>query len=162
MHHSVQMAALAEELSNRTRTGSLVARHPVRRFAVGQSHRSEKNRPLLPVYFNKQTFSGSVGTSQRYQPRTFLEAAVAASGQQANRVFGWTSCFSGASGGVECSCRRNGTCRNRRSGRTSSSGAIGRHTLLRDRPIFRFRSTIHHEMCAASAAARCVTSGERR
>jgi hypothetical protein len=84
------------------------------------------------------------------------------SGQQANRVFGWTSCLSGVSGGVECSCRRSGTCRNRRSGRTSSSDAIGRHTLLRDRPIFRFRSTIHYEVRAASAAARCVTSGEKR
>jgi hypothetical protein len=110
----------------------------------------------------KQTPIGRVGMSAGRQLRTFLEAAVAASGQQANRVFGWTSCFSGASGGVECSCRRSGTCRNRRSGRTSSSGAIGRHTLLRGRPIFRFRSTIHHEVRAASAAARCVTSGEKR
>jgi hypothetical protein len=69
-----------------------------------------------PVYPRKQTPIGRVGMSAGRQLRTFLEPAVAASGQQANRVFGWTSCFSGASGGVECSCRRSGTCRNRRSG----------------------------------------------
>jgi hypothetical protein len=44
---------------------------------------------------------------------------------------GGTSCFSGASGGVECSCTRSGTCRNPRSGRRAKHWSIGRHTLKR-------------------------------
>jgi hypothetical protein len=46
--------------------------------------------------------------------------------------------------------------------RTSTSGAIGRHAVLGDRPF----SVSHHHLLrtvrAASAVARCVTSGEQR
>jgi hypothetical protein len=57
MHHSVQMAAWAEELSNRTRTGSKVAGI----WCVGSlwvNHIVLTTGRLLSVYLNKQTFHG--------------------------------------------------------------------------------------------------------
>jgi hypothetical protein len=103
---------------------------------------------LFPLYPNERTSRSTNATSEQCQLRTFLGAAVAASGRYANRVFRQNHLF----------LRRVRSRRMwlplKRDVPKSPFGANEQHWCHRQarslkRPtFFRFRTTIHQEVCA--------------